>query len=104
MGTCDGCGKRRRDIRSIGRDANGDPDAPDMCFICRVELEHGRVWSVLKGRYIPERWACIECYQELDSYGSCENRKCCEWRGLAFDYALPIVKHRYTVVSHRVLA
>lgn len=21
--------------RSVGRDANGDPDAPDLCFICR---------------------------------------------------------------------
>jgi hypothetical protein len=35
---CDGCGKDRRDVQSVGRDANGDPDAPDLCFLCR---QHG---------------------------------------------------------------
>jgi len=42
---CDGCGKERLDVRSIGRDSNGDPDAPDMCFICRKEGERGSVWN-----------------------------------------------------------
>lgn len=35
MKECDGCGKMRRDVKSCGRDANGDPDAPDLCFFCR---------------------------------------------------------------------
>jgi hypothetical protein len=33
--TCSGCGKERRDVQSVGRDYNGDPDAPDLCFLCR---------------------------------------------------------------------
>lgn len=32
---CDGCGRKGGDIKSCGKDANGDPDAPDLCFICR---------------------------------------------------------------------
>lgn len=47
---CDGCGKERRDVRSCGRDSNGDPDAPDLCFLCRVEGERGRVYH--DGRYM----------------------------------------------------
>lgn len=39
---CDGCGKERRDVRACGKDANGDPDAPALCFICRKENEKGR--------------------------------------------------------------
>ena len=42
---CDGCGKERTDIRSCGRDSNGDPDAPDLCFICRKEGERGRRYN-----------------------------------------------------------
>lgn len=37
--TCDTCGRERKDIKSMGRDDNGDPDAPDMCFFCRKEDE-----------------------------------------------------------------
>jgi hypothetical protein len=37
MAHCDGCGKDRRDVVSVGRDANGEPDAPDLCFLCRAE-------------------------------------------------------------------
>lgn len=37
---CDGCGKERRDVRSVGRDANGDPDAPDLCFLCRKKYSY----------------------------------------------------------------
>lgn len=50
--TCDGCCKPRRDIRSCGRDANGDADAPDLCFICRKEGARGRIYSVKLGRYV----------------------------------------------------
>lgn len=47
---CDGCGKERSDVRSVGRDYNGDPDAPDMCSICRKQGERGYVWnSKVKG-------------------------------------------------------
>jgi hypothetical protein len=31
----------RRDVQSVGRDYNGDPDAPDLCFICRKKAERG---------------------------------------------------------------
>jgi len=51
-GYCDGCGKDRRDVRSCGRDANGDPDAPDMCFLCRVEWHRGRIYDRRAGRYV----------------------------------------------------
>lgn len=50
---CDGCGRERRDVRSCGRDSNGDPDAPDLCFLCRVEDQRGRVFDRKAGRYIP---------------------------------------------------
>ena len=49
---CDGCNKERRDVRSCGRDANGDPDAPDLCFICRKEGERGRVYVRKLKRYV----------------------------------------------------
>lgn len=42
---CDGCEKERSDVRSVGRDDNGDPDAPDLCFVCRKEGEKGRLWD-----------------------------------------------------------
>lgn len=41
-GNCDGCGQWRKDVKSIGRDSNGDPDAPDFCFFCRKRLEERR--------------------------------------------------------------
>lgn len=54
---CDGCGKQRRDVQSVGCDSNGDPDAPDLCFICRVEWQRDRrVWSVKHNRYVPEEF------------------------------------------------
>jgi hypothetical protein len=40
--TCDGCAKPSRDVRSVGRDSNGDPDAPDLCFFCRKRAERGQ--------------------------------------------------------------
>jgi hypothetical protein len=49
---CDGCQKERHDVVSCGRDANGDPDAPDLCFICRQEAKRGKVYSAEHGRYI----------------------------------------------------
>jgi hypothetical protein len=39
---CDGCGKLSRDVRSVGRDSNGDPDAPDLCFFCRQRIARGQ--------------------------------------------------------------
>lgn len=53
MNTCDSCGKKRRDVKSVGRDSNGDPDAPDMCFVCRKELDRGRVWNDKVQGYVP---------------------------------------------------
>lgn len=51
-GTCDGCGKHRKDVESVGKDANGDPDAPDLCFICRKEAQRGKVWDHTVQGYI----------------------------------------------------
>lgn len=42
---CDGCGQRGGDIQSCGRDANGDPDAPDLCFICRKTAVRELDWK-----------------------------------------------------------
>lgn len=61
---CDGCGKQRRDVRSCGRDANGDPDAPDLCFFCRKEAQR---------KLYPEEpehghtCCCAECRSERDA-------------------------------------
>lgn len=49
---CDGCGKQRRDVKSCGKDANGDADAPDLCFICRKEAARGRQWDYKLNRYV----------------------------------------------------
>lgn len=48
---CDGCDKMRFDVRSMGRDNNGDPDAPDYCFICRKEGERRKAYNVKTKRY-----------------------------------------------------
>jgi hypothetical protein len=50
---CDGCGKMHHDVQSCGRDAAGDPDAPDLCFLCRKELERGRSYCGRRKCYIP---------------------------------------------------
>ncbi len=50
--TCDGCDKLRSDVRSVGRDSNGDPDAPDLCFLCRQEGAKGRVWNRTLKAYV----------------------------------------------------
>lgn len=49
--TCDGCGKERR-VVACGRDSNLAPDAPDLCFLCRVEGSRGKVWDQRQGRYV----------------------------------------------------
>jgi hypothetical protein len=51
---CDGCDKIREDIKSVGRDANGEPDAPDLCFICRKESDRGRIYDKELRKYV--RW------------------------------------------------
>jgi hypothetical protein len=53
MAYCDGCGREdRKDVKACGRDSNGDPDAPDMCFLCRKESQRGKVFSRKEGRYV----------------------------------------------------
>lgn len=54
VGTCDFCGRTDRSVQSMGRDANGDPDAPDVCFLCIKEGERRRTFCRELGRYIPE--------------------------------------------------
>jgi len=39
----------------MGRDSDGVPDAPDLCFLCRCEAKRGRVWSHTLSRYIDGR-------------------------------------------------
>lgn len=49
---CDGCDKIRSDVRSVGKDGNGEPDAPDYCFICRKEASRGRRWDSKAEGYV----------------------------------------------------
>lgn len=51
-GYCDGHGTERADVRAVGRDSNGDPDAPDLCFLCRKEGERGKVYDRKCGGYV----------------------------------------------------
>ena len=51
---CDGCGKQRKDVIPCGKDYNGDPDAPCLCFICRKEIERYRVFNQKLNRYLSE--------------------------------------------------
>lgn len=57
---CDTCGKMRNDVVSMGRDANGDPDAPDMCFLCRVEGTRGRSWSFKQSKYMNDYYSTYD--------------------------------------------
>ena len=52
MKYCDCCMKQRKDVISCGRDYNGGRDAPDMCFLCRVEYKRGRTFSAVKNKYV----------------------------------------------------
>ena len=67
MTTCDCCRKIRKDVISCGRDANGDPDAPDVCFLCRKEYARGKVYSFNYKKYIS-----IAQY-EYELYGNYED-------------------------------
>lgn len=49
--TCSGCHKPRHDLQSCGKDYNGDPDAPELCFICRKESARGRIFNLELHRY-----------------------------------------------------
>jgi len=40
---CDMCNKEHHDVKSLGVDADGMPDAPDACFLCRKEMERHQV-------------------------------------------------------------
>lgn len=60
MSTCDGCRKERRDVQSCGRDGNGDPDAPDLCFVCRKEAERGCFYDRRTGKYVYARKIYVE--------------------------------------------
>jgi hypothetical protein len=64
---CDGCGKERRDVRACGRDSNGDPDAPALCFLCRVEGQRNRVYH--DGRYMSLMEYEFRQEQKLDQEG-----------------------------------
>lgn len=61
MNICDCCNKPRKDIVSMGRDDNGDPDSPDMCFICRKEWERKRIFDMKIGKYVNY----YDYYQEI---------------------------------------
>lgn len=37
-GYCDGCGKKRKDVRTVAWDSNGDPEV-GLCFFCRKKQE-----------------------------------------------------------------
>jgi hypothetical protein len=50
--TCDGCEKERSDVRAVGRDSNGDPDAPCLCFVCRKEGQRWRAFDTKAKRYV----------------------------------------------------
>ncbi len=52
LSNCDGCQKQRKDVKACGRDSNGEPDAPDLCFFCRKKLEDGKVFAVKEQRYL----------------------------------------------------
>jgi hypothetical protein len=58
---CDGCGKERRDVQACGRDYNGDPDSPDLCFLCRREGERGKFYDHKLKKYIRESFAPMSC-------------------------------------------
>ena len=51
LDTCDGCTKPRRDVQPVGRDSNGSPDGPGLCFVCRREGARGRLYDRSTGRY-----------------------------------------------------
>lgn len=52
MKYCDCCNKQRKDVIACGRDYNGAPDAPDMCFLCRAEYKRGRIFSTRMNKYV----------------------------------------------------
>ena len=62
---CDGHGEDRNDVRSVGRDANDEPDAPDFCFLCRKEAERGRFYDRKQGRYVPRYLSWHEVRAEV---------------------------------------
>ncbi len=64
MAHCDGCGKDRQSVVSCGRDANGDPDAPDLCFLCRKQSAKGKVFDTKTGKYVWAYIAFAEAEQE----------------------------------------
>lgn len=57
MNHCDTCGKMRNDVIACGKDSNGDPDAPDMCVICRKEWERNREYCFKTKKYV-SYYAC----------------------------------------------
>jgi len=49
---CDGCCKYRNDVIAVGKDYNGDPDAPDYCFLCRKESGRNKFYSKKLNKYV----------------------------------------------------
>ncbi len=66
MKCCDCCLKYRKDVKSCGRDYNGNPDAPDICFLCRKEYARGRVYSTKYSKYISIDQYEYELYGKID--------------------------------------
>lgn len=66
MGQCDCCGRVSRSVVSMGRDANGDADAPDMCWVCRRQSQRGKVFSKKAGGYVSQASAVSEAMRELE--------------------------------------
>ena len=49
---CDGCDKMKRSVISCGRDANGEPEAPDLCSLCRKEMANSKIYSKKLNKYV----------------------------------------------------
>ena len=65
---CDGCAQDRPSVQACGHDANGDPDAPDLCSRCRFLLSKGRIFDRKLGRYVSIRLRDLATLSE-DSLG-----------------------------------
>lgn len=60
---CDGCAKQRKDVIPCGKDYNGDPDAPCLCFICRKENERNRTFNRKLNCYVSNNFDVGDIYE-----------------------------------------
>jgi len=63
---CDCCGRVSSSVVSMGRDANGEPDAPDVCWLCRRQEERGKVFDRKAGCYVSRSAMMAEAMRELE--------------------------------------